>query len=250
MMDIVIPLMIRENNPDLKFCLRTINKNMIDFDGKIYFSGSWKPSWVNDEVTVIENRQNRGKWLNALNNVIAACKNPSVSEDFILFNDDFFCIKKVYVNKPEEWNYCRGTLNDKIQMFEDKFPDSKSIWKRSFRAVRDLLIEIGAKHFLDFALHQPMIINKNKFLAMMELPAVKQYLKGNFILSFRSLYGNLYFQNPKIIADCKITPGTDYDSKNFKHTKWLSVGDNMIDNPEYPNLAKLVKRFPKSKYEY
>lgn len=248
-MDIVIPLQIRDKNPDLKYTLRTFDKNLKNFDGKIFFSGSYRPSWVTDEIEVIENKQNRGKWLNSLYNIVAACHDKRVSEEFLLANDDFFLLKKADMENRKEFNYCRGKIQDKIDEYQEEEANTKSMWKKSFKRIKELLESLGSQHYMDFTLHRPMIFHKEKFLEIFNKPQVQEYLKTSYILSYRSLYGNIYFEYPELAEDKKLLKGQDYSKEFMGKEKWLSVNDDMVDNPGYPNLNKLLKKYGKCHYE-
>ena len=93
MYDIVIPLRRALLNEELRYTLRSIEKNMPGH--KIWFSG-YRPKFFSGKLNVVENATLEGnKYQKSHSNQMAACKHPEVSETFLLFNDDFFVMKPV-----------------------------------------------------------------------------------------------------------------------------------------------------------
>ena len=235
-MDIVYILKEEENNTDLRYSLRSVAKYCSGFNN-IWFSG-YKPSWVKNAAGYIKTSQCGTKWQNALQNVVNACNTDEISEDFILFNDDFFALKPV--NLSTELNFCRGTIEEAVMHW---ICTAQSPWKRAFWQTKELLTKLNCEHLMDFTLHIPMIINKSNFLQMCGLTEVREHIKKYKMLSFRSVYGNLFWTNPTVIPDCK--PVRDYDAseKTIKGT-WLSVLDGVTDTLyKYPRIKKALAQF-------
>ena len=245
-MDLVYILKPGENNTDLRYSLRSVFANVKSFD-RIWFSG-FKPSWVGDEAGLVTPYSDPllegSKWKNAMANVVAACKCPDVSSPFALMNDDFFAINPVSLDT--DLNFSRGPLELNIRRFKY---DLTSHWKKSFCQTRALLRKMGVQHFDDFALHMPMLIDKDDFLLMADRPEVRQHLREHAMLSYRSVYGNMFYKNPEAVEDCKIARHCDMPKK-FADRQWISVFDNVTRNLElYPRLSKVLERFGRCRVE-
>lgn len=242
-MDLVYIVKEDENNEELRYSLRSVAKYLPQ--NKIWIVG-YKPSWVQN-VEYIHTEQNQGKWQNSVNNIIAACKNENISDDFVLMNDDFFATRPIQ-NLEESCNVALGTLEQAIE----KYIKHRSGWFDAFRRANELLEELNIeKPYYNYESHSPIIINKKKFLEFIDLPQVQNFIKSNKVLHKRSVYKNINKITPKILTDdVKIEKDTDTNAKT-KISDWISVYDGQIYNINYPRLNKLLKdMFPmQCKYE-
>lgn len=238
--DIVYVIKESDNNTDLKYSLRSL----INVSGynKVWFSG-YCPTWTKPDG-FIKTAQTSNKWLNSLENVITACKNDKIAENFALFNDDFFAINPV--NLLTDINLCRGTLDEAIKKYSQ---ERYSKWRDAHRQTKRLLTQLKCKYFDNFALHIPIIINRNKFLTLMDKQKIKDHIEIYRILSYRSVYGNMTWNNPIHITDIKLKKGVDITDEGMLK-QWVSVRDNVTNNlDKYPKLKSILDQFPKSKYE-
>lgn len=237
-----IVYVLKESNiiDDLRYSLRSLI-NVTGYN-KIWFVGYCPNGTIPDGY--IRTAQTKNKWLNSLDNVIAACKNNNITNDFILFNDDFFAINKV--NLLTDLNLCCGTLDQAILKFSVM---NKSRWRDAHKQTKELLQKLQCKHFDNFAVHIPVMINRKKFLNMMNKSEVINHIGDYRLLSYRSVYGNLNWNNPKTIVDIKLEKDEDIADKAMKR-QWVSVRDNVTNNlNKYPKLKSILEKFPKSKYE-
>ena len=228
-MDIVYILKEDEQNIDLVYSLRSVYKYVKDYD-TVWCSG-YKPKWTSDLLKHIPSDQSptKTKWENSFRNVIFACNNSQVSENFALFNDDFFAINNV--NLATDLNYCRGTLDAAINKYSGNI---KTRWIKGHKQTKQILEEIGSEHFMDFTLHIPMIINKKKFLELLDTKFMWEKLYKNEVLGYRSIYGNL---------NCKPPRGKDVPDRMLGG-QWFSVFDNVTNNFwKYPVAHKLLNQF-------
>lgn len=246
--DLVYILKASECNPDLQMSLRSIAK-FCNFRN-VWLVG-YKPSWVRN-VKYIPTKQNQDKWKNSIINYTAACTNEEISDNFILMNDDFFALKPIR-NWRANLNVCLGTLEEEVAKNIDN--PKKSRWKYGFDYAVDLLSHLNTKHTYNYETHLPIIINKKKFLEMMNLPLIREFSATRKVLHKRSVYKNLYPEytaaKPRIINDVKITLGQDLDDSWLKES-WLSVFDDTVGNlKDFPKLnAFLYALFPdKCKFE-
>lgn len=246
--DLVYIVKASEYNPDLQMSLRSVAK-FCDYRN-IWIIG-YKPTWVKN-TNHIATKQNQDKWKNSITNYLAACNCPEISENFILMNDDFFALKPIR-NWRTSLNVCLGTLEEEVEKNKDDI--KKSRWKYGFDYALDILNTLNCKNTYNYEAHLPIIINKQNFLNMMNLPIIREFMTTKKVLHKRSMYKNLYPEystaKPKIISDVKITIEKDLDD-SWLQGEWLSVFDNTVSNhKQFPILNNfLYTLFPsKCKYE-
>jgi hypothetical protein len=184
--DIVIPVKPERRNEQLRYALRSL-KNIPHRN--VYIAG-YRPPWVTN-VIYIPNPQAMSKYTNSGRNINKACKEKDLSDNFVLFNDDF------YITKPIKQipTYHRGKLLDVLNSWQ-----MNGRYWRGMKHTYDLLVDMGIKDPLCYELHVPMVINKQKKLEMTKL---KQSLTKQNIHS-RTFYGNLYKLGGRKIQDVKI----------------------------------------------
>lgn len=235
-MDLVYIVKYGDKNDDLKYSLRSVAR-FVPHD-KIWIVG-YKPSWVQN-VGYIHVKQSENKWKNSVNNIIAACNCPDISEDFVLMNDDFFAIKPIE-DLETSLNASLGLLNDTVMKYKKK--THLSPWQKAFREVKDLLSRMKIKEpYYDYEAHIPMIINKNKYLNVMNMPEVRNFMKTRKVLHKRTLYKNIDKINPKILKkDVKLSNRKDDTLDRIKICEWLSVYDNQVSNPKFSNLNTILR---------
>ena len=240
-MDLVYMLKMGNYNPDLKYSLRSVEKYVSGFD-RIWVVGH-KPVWIQN-VEYLRVSQDSTKYRNSLKNIISMCMCKDISDDFVLMNDDF--IAHDYVNVKTDLNLCLKTLDEKIKRFET-YPHSS--WREGFKTIKQLLVDLGSDHFMDFEVHAPMIFNKHKFLNIINNDKIVEFVKNHTVLHYRTLYGNIYYSNPKSIRDVKISKNSDLTDEYLHLDKWISVYDGMVEDRKYPKLNKFLNGLKISKYE-
>ena len=158
------------NNEELRYSIRSAVKNL-KFDNLWVVGG--KPSWyAGNHLEVI---QNKSKYVNARNNLRAICNSPEISSSFILMNDDFYIISKVD-NVPYMHG---GSLFKKISRYQELTGDTRYVLmlKKTFA---NLSRRFG-NDVLDYELHVPMVMEKEKLLKIIDVPDL-----------WRSRYGNVF----------------------------------------------------------
>ncbi len=246
MYDIVIPVKPSENNPELRYTLRSIDKYAHNINN-VWLVG-YAPSWVQN-VEIIKTEQTADKWLNARRNIEAACKCELISNDFVLFNDDFILTKPV-----TDWyrfnQYHRGTLFEK-EVEYIPYTDH-NVWREGFHFNRQLLILAKCRFDepLNFELHCPIVLNKEKRLRLFERKEFRKYKTVSDPLLFqRSIYLNLYPAKQQIqINETKLFSDVD-NLEKLTENGFFSVSDNLINNPDFPNLNAFLSSFEKSCFE-
>ena len=242
-MDLVYIVKEDENNVELRYSLRSIAKFVKC--NRVWIVG-YKPDWVKN-VEYIHTEQNQGKWKNSVNNIIAACENENISDDFVLMNDDFFAIKPIN-DLEKSCNVALGTMDQAIT----KYINHRAGWFDAFKEGYELLENLGIeKPYYNYESHSPIIINKKNFLEFINLPQVQEFIKTDKVLHKRSIYKNIYKITPRILPeDVKIEKDDDTRVKP-QILEWISVYDNQIYNRSLPQLNGLLRNlFPDiCKYE-
>ena len=179
-------------NEELRYSIRSVAKNM-PHENIVVVGG--KPDWYTGKfVEVVTRRADGGlssnKYENAKNNIRHIVKNSGISDDFVLMNDDFYVLKPI----DQLQYYHGGLLADKIKI-HSTFAQGSEYTNVLIRTAQ-VLDAMGIKDALDYALHIPMMFNKNKLAKVLEQP----------IASIRTLYGNMYSVGGRQMGDVKVHP--------------------------------------------
>lgn len=170
------------NNEELRYSLRSLEKNMPY--GNVWLIG-YRPEWYRGNFIKLEDVSS--KFENIKNCIKKITDIKEISEDFVLMNDDFFACNKINTIQV----FHGGLLEDKIKRYKELRMSSKYI--RLLEITMKDLLKYGIKNPLDYDIHTPMPINKNK-------------LKETFPLAYfpRSGYGNIADIGGSMINDVKI----------------------------------------------
>lgn len=163
-------------NEELRYSLRSIEKNFPHRE--VWFYGG-KPQDITPDHFVHIFQEGNNKWEKVRNTLKLVCQNDDITEDFWLFNDDFFIMKPIA--KPK--NYYDGTLKDRIAKIEGVIFGQISEYSKRLRHLVKTLEEAGFADPLNYAHHTPMLINRKKMLETLE-----KYPNEPM---FRALYGNI-----------------------------------------------------------
>jgi len=181
-----------------------------------------KPDWVRN-VTFHDITQVGEKWENVNRLLSCICHTGSVTDDFILMNDDFYIMSAV----EELPYYGDGTLMDRYNQIAKDW-EVESLYQLGLKQASETLSE-AHKDTYNFELHVPIILNKEKLL-----PIVEQYPMS---CARRSLYCNFYNIKPVPHKDVKIY---DPDTRDFP-VDFLSSNDSKFSG----SLREYVdSRFP------
>lgn len=175
-------------NPELVYSLRSLEKNWQY--RSVWFCGSRPDDLRPDHLMKIE-PDGLNKWARVRNMVSAICKNNKITEDFWLFNDDFFVLKEIKEDMPPQYN---GDLVDYANYVESRQGKEDEHTKR-LRQVSNDLAEAGLTTF-NYEVHKPMLFNRKKLLEVLE--------KFPNTPAYRSLYGNYWKIGGESKHDVKI----------------------------------------------
>ena len=229
MLNDIVYFLREGKNEELRYSLRSVVKNFSY--NKIWFYGG-KPDDIEPDHYVYV-KQYMNKWGNVQMMVKEACNNPEITENFYIFNDDFYVMKKV----EDFHNIYEGDLFRYIYMLEKKFGINGSDYIIRLRKMMNALIDYDPKmEIKNYATHTPFLVNKKDMLETFEqFPS---------IIMYRCLYGNYK----------KIGGINGHDHKvmrkdiNEINCTYLSTSDSSFKNK---NVGKLIREaFPEaSKYE-
>lgn len=214
--DIVYVLKNTNVNEELRYSLRSVEQNF-PFR-KVWFyggaPGGYKPDGqVNIPLTA------KSKWEQVRNMLLRACDNPELTEDFWLFNDDFFVLKEMNENMPQWYD---GTLRDKINEVEARHMGEHTEWTNNLRHLEQLLLEAG-KPTLNYAVHKPILINRGKLKEVL--------LKYPSEPMLRALYGNYWGIGGVDSPDTKLTKMKNVSlGTNLTNWDFVSTSDASFRN--------------------
>jgi hypothetical protein len=197
-------------NEELRYSIRSLYKNIES--PQIWVVGG-RPSWYIGNYIRINQHQTKHK--NVRNNMKKMTTSQEIPNDFILMNDDFFIMQPM-----EDIPYFHGgKLINKVNNFQTHAP--KSPYTKMLSDTYKKLISLDIKDPLDYAIHVPIKVNKEK-LSKVIYPAY----------SVRTMYGNIYnvggtkMEDIKVHQDRKWAKSFDFLNKN---TMFLSSNDNSFE---------------------
>lgn len=200
-LDIVYFVKDSDENEELKYSLRSVEQHFPHH--RVIFIGGC-PKGLKPDKLIRTKQDKETKWENTNIAMRAACESKSISDDFILFNDDFFILNDI----TELPYYYDGTLEDRIHSLQGY---SHSEYKQKLIGCRNMLVARGYTE-RNYAVHVPIIINKKQMLECM-----KRFPQG---LMWRSLYGNFInaggenIEDPKVATTYQTLPVGDFVSSN------------------------------------
>lgn len=192
---------------DLQYSIRSVAENL-EFN-RLWIYGGKRSGLKPDFYVERRNQKGATKWDRVRAMYREVCENPEITEDFILFHDDFFVLKPTDEIEPR---YC-ATLKENAEMIEHKNGNTPSEYTGLLRRTADVLTQ-GGYSANSYELHTPFIFNQAKLLKILE-----DYPKEHCI---RSIYANIYGIGGKKANDVKIV-----DRKMPKEAEgWRFVSTN------------------------
>lgn len=157
---------------ELKYSLRSVEQNF-PYNRVFFFCGC--PQGIKPDKHIRFEQEGVSKWEKATSTYRKICETDEVSEDFWLFNDDFFILEKV-TDLPYMY---AGTLQERVDDLVRR--RGISTYAMMLKATA-LTLQASGCDTLDYALHVPMLFNKQKVIDTLEAFPNSPM--------FRSLYGN------------------------------------------------------------
>lgn len=187
--DVVYFVKNTDHNEELRYSLRSVEKNFPH--NKVWFFGGC-PKDLKPDVFVPVKQDKGSKYQNVRGSVFEALHTEGLSDDFYLFNDDFFVMSKVSYVVPA----VNGSIAFLIQKLNSKYPENiKAGYRNRLKNTVNALRKAN-KDRLNYELHIPMLINKQKGIDILNI--------FDNTVAFRSTYGNYYGIAKTIHPDVKI----------------------------------------------
>ena len=225
-------------NNELRYSLRSLERHFKH--GKVFIVGE-RPDWLQNIIHIkVEDsfaNVHGGKYKNVMRKTIAACQDERVSESFVLMNDDFFFLQDTETIPP----YTLGTLQEQIDKYRS---NNRNQYGNALLRTKRLLETYGIKDAPSYAVHYPIVYDKQKFLQMTE--------EINWLekpCSWRTLYGNLFSIGSVERKDPKANNEEDLEEFFNIELDFISISDGVAQLPVFQKW--LQERFPEpSMYEH
>lgn len=229
MNDIVYFVKNASQNEELRYSLRSVDANFPH--RKVWIYGGKPTDIVPDEFVPVR-QIGTTKWEKVRNMLKSVCENEKITEDFWLFNDDFFINQKPTDFKP----IYDGSIYKRIVQIEGRNYDKPSIYTMQLRLMlKELERRCPDAPMNNYAVHFPMLVNREKMLTVLNRFQSPM---------FRVLYGNYWNIGGVDMKDMKILRNNNIP----EDAVYLSSDDNSFMTGEIGRYIR--KKFNgKSRFE-
>lgn len=222
--DIIYILKPDIRTEELKYSLRSVERNFPH--RKVWFVGG-QPKGFTPDGRMEHKQTGENKWSMIRSSMYRAIENPELTDDFFLFNDDFFVMKPF---KGKFVNYVDKTLAWRIEDLRKVHPWLNPYGRTVYKANEELK-GLGIKEPMNFEVHLPMLMNKE---------LVARSLNRCSSPQMRSIYGNInqveWIQHDDVkVYDLESVP-TDND--------FLSTNDETFSKGKVGEFIKGVFSYP------
>lgn len=209
--DIIYILKDNITTTELKYSLRSVEEN---FPHRYVFFVGGQPKGLKPDFAIKHQQIGDSKWAMIKSSMWKAVNCSELSDDFFLFNDDFFVMKPALGSFV---NYADRTLSDRIEEFKKENPWLNP-YARTLLKAKEELKTLGCPE-VNYDVHMPMLFNKK---------LVKETINQCSSPQFRSVYGNInripFIQHKDVkVYDMETIPkNPDYLSTNdevYRHGK-------------------------------
>ena len=225
--DLIYILKADIDTEELKYSLRSVEKNFPI--NRVWFVGG-QPEGLEPDIRLKHEQVGNSKWEMIRSSMWKAVSDERLSEDFFLFNDDFFVMEPVDTDSFR--NFVDGTLERRIDELH-----SESGMNPYTRTLFKLEQELKTMHepTMNFDVHLPMLLNKEQ---------VRSTLYKCSSPQMRSAIGNINRLPFVIHPDVKVY---DLESVPVNET-YLSTND---DTFRKGNVGKYIRETftTKSRFE-
>ena len=210
--DIIYILKEELESEELKYSLRSIERNFPH--GKVWFVGG-QPKGFKPDVRLKHEQIGNCKWELIRSSMWKAVNAEDLTEEFFLFNDDFFIMEPV--NTDKFINFVDGTLSRRI---DELHREGMNPYCRTLFKLEQELLTIH-EPTMNFDVHLPMLLNKEQVKATLYICSSPQ---------MRSAIGNINRLPFVISPDVKVYDlesdgrGQTYLSTNEKTFNEGNVG--------------------------
>ena len=214
---------------ELRYSLRSIEKNFPH--RKVWFVCG-QPEGFEPDGRIVHRQTGNSKWEKIKSSMWEVINNDEVTDDFFLFNDDFFVMKPF---KGEFVNYVDRTLTERVEELRAKVHKWLNPYGRTLLKAQQELETMGCSEW-NFEVHMPMLFNKALAADTINRCTSPQ---------MRSVYGNInrvpHIDRPdvKIYDLNEVPPGA---------CTFLSTNDDIF---KYGKVGEVIRKaFPeRSRFE-
>jgi len=223
-LDVIYILKEKLDTDELRYSLRSVEKNFPH--RKVWFIGG-QPEGFKPDGKIEHKQAGVNKWDQIKSSMWKVLENEDITEDFYLFNDDFFIMKPV---KGKFVNMVDGTLERRIIELVADCRGFNSYAKTLLKANEELKA-LGCPQ-MNYDLHTPMLINKEKARNSIGKCSSPQ---------MRSIYGNINKSSYVIHPDVKVydlasvPEDPDYLSTNDKTFEQGKIGQYIRETFDKPS---------------
>lgn len=201
-----------ENSEELKYSIRSVEENL-SFN-RIFLIGD-KPKWFKETKRSIYiesknlNIQAYGLGSVPILHLRKLLNSKKMPDNFLLFNDDFFIMKRI-----DNWkDYFRNEEDYRKKALNNKIYHRKTLNSLKY-----------TKEKKAYNLHIPIRIEKENFSTLLESWNTFE----NKDIDFRTLYGNMFIKSSESLNDCKISlVNSEMNLDNFT---FISTSDESFKN--------------------
>lgn len=181
------------SNLEIVLSLRSLARHAANL-GNIYVIGE-QPARLNwgGRLIHLPFTETHGRYANVWEKVLAAAKDPRISERFLWMNDDFYCLE----------NFDAGAVPYFCRTNKLSSSEARSSYQQTLRKTRDALVKRGLSTY-HFGTHQPINFEKAKIRQLFKEFEDEIYAPRG--LSLRTCYGN-YFQVERTVKTTKLIKG-------------------------------------------
>ena len=218
MRDIVYILKDGITSKELVYSLRSVEKN---FPHRYVWFVGGRRAGLEPDRAVYHRQDGPTKWDLIKSSVLEVIKQSELTDEFYLFNDDFFVMKPF---EGEFINYADRSLTERVNDFIEE-RGAPNRYARTILAARDQLLAQGYPE-VNFEVHLPMLFEKSK---------VEEALKKCTSPQMRSVYGN--------ITGCRYTQRSDVKVNRMEYIPddpdFVSTNDNTF---AFGNIGRYIRQ--------
>lgn len=222
-----------DGSDDVRYSLRTLQNIP---HGNVFFAGD-RPSWAKNIMHVPRKTRGQNRYRDVDYLLQMICKDPRISDDFILMNDDFFIMQSI----NELPNWYKGIL---INDYHKHAKMRNSVYTRSILKTDNFLKQkFNIRVPRAYNCHIPVVMNKAKRLSVSVM--LEQYYRRGEMMLPRVIYGNLFAFGGEQHDDIKYM---GHDDNFAKGSPFLSTSENSF---KVGKIGEYIRsKFPeKSIYE-
>lgn len=207
-------------NPELRYSLRSLSNVPHE---TVHIVGG-HPDWINTAtVTVHRQPPEKTKYATTTASVEYACRAGTVSDPFMLWNDDFYAIAPTTVQPMH-----RGNLDDVMRQYRTR----PGAWADGLRVTTTHLKQILPGQILySYEVHVPLIVRKKE---MLDALAFARTLPTGAPHK-RTIYSNMAQLGGVQVRDPKVS----HETRSFPNGPWLSSDDSGFGSLVAPFLQTM-----------